>query len=42
MSAVRAFVTIGLAAIWLLLAVPPMFESLHSGYTGVHPIQTGA
>lgn len=42
MTALRALVTIGVAALSLFLAVPPIFESLHGGYTGVHPILTSA
>lgn len=42
MTALRAFLTIGLAAFLLLLVAPPMFQTPPSVSTGVHLIQTGA
>lgn len=42
MTALRAFITIGLAMFWLLAIGPPMFMSVPSVYTGVHLIRTGA
>jgi hypothetical protein len=42
MTALRAFVTIGLAAFWLLLVAPPMFQTPQSVYTGTHIVLTGA
>jgi predicted metalloprotease with PDZ domain len=42
MTALRAFITIGIAALWLLLVVPPMFMSPPSVYTGLHLKMTGA
>jgi hypothetical protein len=42
MTALRALVTIGVAAFCLYLAVPPMFQSFHGGYTGVSALSTGA
>jgi hypothetical protein len=42
MTALRAFVSIGLAAFWLLLVAPPMFQTPQSVYTGTHIVLTGA
>jgi hypothetical protein len=42
MTALRAFVTIGLAAFWLLLCAPPMFMTPPSANTGVRLATTGA
>lgn len=42
MTALRAFVTIGLAAFWLLLVAPPMFQTPPSVYAGTHLKLTGA
>ncbi len=42
MTALRAFVTIGLAGLWLLICVPPMFQTAPTIYSGVHPVLTGA
>lgn len=42
MTALRAFLTIGLAAFWLLLFAPPMFQTPPRVVTGVHLLQTEA
>lgn len=42
MVAVRALITIGLAALWFALAAPPMFQTPPSIYTGIEPVYTGA
>ncbi|MDQ2909020.1 MAG: hypothetical protein M3R44_06695, partial [Candidatus Eremiobacteraeota bacterium] len=42
MTALRAFVTVGLAAFWVLLFAPPMFQTPPSSSTGVHLIFTGS
>ncbi len=42
MTALRAIFAIGLAAFWLLLAAPPMFQTPLGGYTGTHALATGA
>ncbi len=42
MAALRAFITIGIAAFWLLIVAPPMFMNPPSVVTGVHLIITGA
>jgi hypothetical protein len=42
MAAVRALITIGLAAFWLVLFAPPMFMTPPSVSTGVHLVITGA
>jgi hypothetical protein len=42
MAAFRAFVTVTVAAIFLLLAAPPMMENPPVVYTGAHLEQTGA
>jgi hypothetical protein len=42
MTALRAIFAIGLAAFWLLLAAPPMFQTPLGGYTGTHALVTGA
>ncbi len=42
MTALRAFITIGLALFWLALTVPPIFQTPPSAYTGTHIISTDA
>lgn len=42
MTALRALVTIGLAAIWFLFSAPPMFQRPPSVNTGIEPVFTGA
>ncbi len=42
MNVARFFVCVGVGVVWLLLAAPPMFESLHGAYTGVHLVTTPA
>jgi hypothetical protein len=42
MTALRALVTIGLAGLWLLICVPPMFQTPPRISAGVHLIVTGA
>ncbi|HLI95245.1 MAG TPA: hypothetical protein VKT72_04045 [Candidatus Baltobacteraceae bacterium] len=42
MTALRAFITIGLALLWLVLFAPPMFQTPPAVYTGVNLVQTGA
>ncbi len=42
MKALRALITIGLAAFWLLLVAPPMFESPPSVQSGTGIVLTGA
>lgn len=38
MNALRAFITIGLAALWLCLFAPPMFQTPPTVVPGVHPM----
>lgn len=42
MTALRAFVTIGLAALWVLFCAPPMFMTPPRVSTGVELVRTGA
>jgi hypothetical protein len=42
MTALRACITIGLAALWFVLAAPPMFRNPPMAYTGVQVVDTGA
>ncbi|HKU66453.1 MAG TPA: hypothetical protein VJP85_01640 [Candidatus Baltobacteraceae bacterium] len=42
MTALRALVTIGVAAIWFVLVAPPMFQTPPTIYTGITPANTGA
>jgi hypothetical protein len=42
MTALRAFITIGLAGFWLLLVAPPMFQTPPRVSSGVHAVLTGA
>jgi hypothetical protein len=40
MTALRAFLAIGIAGFWLLLFAPPMFQTPPAVYTGVHLLST--
>jgi len=42
MTALRALITIGLAAIWFAFSAPPMFQTPPRIYTGIEPVLTGA
>lgn len=42
MTALRALVTIGLAAIWFVLSASPMFQTPPRVNTGIEPVYTGA
>lgn len=41
MTALRAFIVIGLAGFWLFVCAPPMFQTPPQIYSGVHLVLTG-
>lgn len=42
MTALRAGITVGIATLWLVICVPPMFMSGPAAITGVHAVRDGS